>query len=288
MKIYMNGKLVDDKKANISVFDHGLLYGDGVFEGIRAYNALVFRLKEHIDRLYKSADAIELVIPMTKMEMIEAVIKTLKANRLKDGYIRLVITRGVGDLGLDPRNCSKPTIFIIAGKIALYPKEFYQKGLEIVTATTKRNFPQALDPRIKSLNYLNNILAKLDAIKSGTVEAIMLTYDDYVAECTGDNIFIVKDGELLTPPVDIGALEGITRDACISLARRNGIPFNEKMLKMEDVYGADEVFLTGTAAEIISVVKIDKRPIGNGKPGPLALRLMDEFKKLTKTDGVKY
>ncbi len=284
----MNGKLVDDKKANISVFDHGLLYGDGVFEGIRAYNALVFRLKEHIDRLYKSADAIELVIPMTKMEMIEAVIKTLKANRLKDGYIRLVITRGVGDLGLDPRNCSKPTIFIIAGKIALYPKEFYQKGLEIVTATTKRNFPQALDPRIKSLNYLNNILAKLDAIKSGTVEAIMLTYDDYVAECTGDNIFIVKDGELLTPPVDIGALEGITRDACISLARRNGIPFNEKMLKMEDVYGADEVFLTGTAAEIISVVKIDKRPIGNGKPGPLALRLMDEFKKLTKTDGVKY
>ncbi len=288
MKIYLDGKLVDKNKAVISVYDHGLLYGDGVFEGIRTYDGLVFRLKEHIDRLYKSADAIELVIPMTKIGLIEAIIKTLKANKLKDAYIRLVITRGIGDLGLDPRKCKHPTIFIITDKIVLYPKEFYQKGLEIVTAPTKRNLPQALNPKIKSLNYLNNILAKIDAIKSGTEEAIMLTYDDYVAECTGDNIFIIKNCELITPPVDIGALEGITRDAVIGLARKLDIPFYEKMLRMEDVYGADEVFLTGTAAEIIPVVKIDERRIGKGKPGELTLRLREEFKKLTKIDGVRY
>lgn len=288
VKIYLNGRMVDKSKAHISVFDHGLLYGDGVFEGIRTYDGLIFRLKEHIDRLYKSADAIELKIPIPKIKMIEAVIKTLRANRLKGAYIRLVVTRGVGDLGLDPRKCAKPTIFIITDKIALYPKEFYQKGLEIVTATTRRNYPQALDPRIKSLNYLNNILAKVDAIKSGTEEAIMLTYDDYVAECTGDNIFIVKNCELMTPPAAIGALEGITRDAVISLARKIDIPFYEKMLKMEDVYGADEVFLTGTAAEIIPVVKIDKRQIASGRPGEITARLKEEFKKLTKVDGVAY
>ena len=288
MKIYLNGDLVDREKAHISVFDHGLLYGDGVFEGIRTYDGLIFRFKEHIDRLYKSADAIELNIPMTKTEMMEAVIMTLKANKLQDAYIRLVVTRGVGDLGLDPRKCSKPTIFIITHKITLYPKEFYRQGLEIVTATTRRNYAQALDPRIKSLNYLNNILAKIDAIKSGTEEAIMLTYEDYVAECTGDNIFIVKKGELITPPVDVGALEGITRDAVIKLARGMDIPLSEKLIKIEDVYSADEVFLTGTAAEIIPVVKIDKRVIGNGKPGDMMLRLTEEFKKLTKTDGVRY
>ncbi len=288
MRIYLNGKLIDKDKATISVFDHGLLYGDGVFEGIRSYDGLVFRLKEHIDRLYKSADAIELKIPLTKIEMMEAVIKTLKENRLKDAYIRLVVTRGVGDLGLDPRKCSNPTIFIITDKIVLYPKEFYEKGLEIITAPTKRNLPSALNPKIKSLNYLNNILAKIDAIKAGTEEAIMLTYDDYVAECTGDNLFIVKACELITPPVDIGALEGITRDAVIKLARDLDIPFYEKMLKMEDVYAADEVFLTGTAAEIIPVTKIDERTIGDGKPGVITLKLWDEFRKLTKTDGVKY
>ena len=288
MKIYLNGALVEKEKAVVSVFDHGLLYGDGVFEGIRSYDGLVFRLKEHIDRLYKSADAIQLKIPMTKIEAIEAVIKTLKANSLKDAYIRLVITRGVGDLGLDPRKCKKVTIFIITDKIALYPKEFYQKGLEIVTATTKRNLPAALDPRIKSLNYLNNILAKIDAIESGTEEAIMLTHDDYVAECTGDNIFIVSSGELLTPPCDVGALEGITRDAVISLAKKLDIPVFERMLKMDDVYAATEVFLTGTAAEIVPVVKIDERQIGDGKPGKITARLLDEFRKLTKVDGVKY
>ncbi|MCX5678356.1 MAG: branched-chain-amino-acid transaminase [Candidatus Omnitrophica bacterium] len=288
MKIYMNGELVEKEKAVISVFDHGLLYGDGVFEGIRIYDNLIFRLNEHIDRLYRSADAIQLKIPMTKTEMIEAVILTLKANNLSNGYVRLVVTRGPGDLGLDPRKCRKATIFIIADKIALYPNEFYQKGLSIVTAATRRNFPRSLDPRIKSLNYLNNILAKIDAIKAGTEEAIMLTHDDYVAECTGDNIFAVRGGELLTPPVSVGALEGITRDAVIGLAQKIHIPFCEKMLRMDDLYNSEEVFLTGTAAEIIPVIAIDGRRINGGKPGDKTLKLMVEFKKLTKTDGVKY
>jgi branched-chain amino acid aminotransferase len=288
MKIYMNGRLVDDSKARISVFDHGLLYGDGVFEGIRTYDGLIFRLKEHIGRLYKSADAIKLKIPITKTGMIDAVIKTLKANKLKDAYIRLVVTRGIGDLGLDPRKCPLPMVFIITDKIKLYPRKFYRKGLEIVTAATRRNYTRALDPRIKSLNYLNNILAKIDAIKSGVEEAIMLTYDGYVAECTGDNIFIVMKRELITPPVEIGALEGITRDAVIGLAKKMDIPFNEKLLKMEDVYCADEVFLTGTAAEIIPVVKVDEHIIDNGSPGELTVKLTAEFRKLTKTDGVRY
>ncbi|MBN1526779.1 MAG: branched-chain-amino-acid transaminase [Candidatus Omnitrophica bacterium] len=288
MKIYLKGALVEKKKAVLSVFDHGLLYGDGVFEGIRSYDGLVFRLKEHVDRLFKSADAIQLKIPLTKIGIIEAVIKTLKANALKDAYIRLVVTRGVGDLGLDPRKCRKATVFIITDKIALYPKEFYQKGLEIVTATTRRNLPQALDPKIKSLNYLNNILAKIDAIESGTEEAIMLTHDDYVAECTGDNIFIVSKGELLTPPCDVGALEGITRDVVISLAKKLDIPVFERMMKMDDLYAATEVFLTGTAAEIVPVVKIDERQIGDGKPGKTTDRLLQEFRKLTKVDGVRY
>ena len=288
MLVYLNGKLVDKEKATISVFDHGLLYGDGVFEGIRCYDRLIFKLNEHIDRLYRSADAIELKMPMTKANMIKAVIETLKANALQDAYIRLVVTRGQGDLGLDPRKCKTPTVFIITDKISLYPKKFYQKGLEIITAKTKRNLAAALDPRIKSLNYLNNILAKIDAIKSGVEEAIMLTYNDYVAECTGDNIFIVRDGRLMTPPTDVGALEGITRNAVIGLAKKIGMPFREKMLKLEEVYSADEVFLTGTAAEIIPVTKIDKRRIGDGKPGETTPRLMEEFKILTKLDGVKY
>jgi branched-chain amino acid aminotransferase len=288
VKIYINGKFVDKDKALVSVFDHGLLYGDGVFEGIRAYDCLVFRLKEHIDRLYRSASAIGLKIPVTKTEASEAVIKALKANNIRDGYIRFVVTRGVGDLGLDPRNCPKPTVFIIADKIKLYPVEFYKIGLKIITAKVRRNFPQALDGRIKSLNYLNNILAKLDAIKAGVVEAIMLTHDDYVAECTGDNIFIIKNGKLLTPPSDVGALEGITRDAVIKISKRVGLPFAEKMLKMKDVYAASEVFLTGTAAEIIPVVNIDGKKIGGGRPGEATKKMEKEFKKLTKTDGVRY
>ena len=280
--------MVDKEKALVSVFDHGLLYGDGVFEGIRCYGRLVFRLKEHIDRLFNSARAIELAIPMTKTALIEAIIKTLKANTLDDAYIRLVVTRGRGDLGLDPRKCKDPTVFIITDKIALYPAEFYQKGLEIVTAQTRRNLPQALNPKIKSLNYLNNILAKIEAVKYGVEEAIMLTHDDYVAECTGDNIFAVNDHELFTPPIDVGALEGITRDACISLAKKIGIPTCEKMLRMDDLYSSNEVFLTGTAAEIVPVTRINKRVIGGGSPGEITLKLMKEFKKLTKVDGVKY
>ncbi|MDD5428497.1 MAG: branched-chain-amino-acid transaminase [Candidatus Omnitrophica bacterium] len=288
MKIYFNGKLIDREKAYVSVFDHGLLYGDGVFEGIRAYDGLVFRLNEHIDRLYRSADAIELKIPLTKKEMQDAIVDTLKANKLRDGYIRPIVTRGVGDLGLDPRKCPKPTVCIIAHNITLYPKEMYSNGLAIITAKTRRNYTQALDPRIKSLNYLNNVLAKIDAIKAGTEEAIMLTHDGYVAECTGDNIFIVKNGELATPPVDIGALEGITRDAVIGLAKNLKIRFSEKRMKMEDVYGADEVFLTGTAAEIIPVVVVDKKKIDGGKPGPVTAKLTAAFRELTRSDGVKY
>jgi len=288
MLIYLNGKMVDKDKAVISVFDHGLLYGDGVFEGIRSYDSLVFKLKEHIDRLYRSAEAIELNISMAKADMIKAVVETLKINGLKDAYIRLVVTRGPGDLGLDPRKCKVPTVFIITDKISLYPKEFYRDGLAIITAKTRRNLTTALSPKIKSLNYLNNILAKIDAIKAGTEEAIMLTYNDYVAECTGDNIFIVSGGKLVTPPADVGALEGITRDAVIELAGKMGIGFAEQMIKIEDVYAATEVFLTGTAAEIIPVTTIDKRPIKDGKPGEITRRLMEEFKKITKVSGVKY
>jgi len=288
MKIYLDGKLVEKEKALVSVFDHGLLYGDGVFEGIRVYNNLVFRMKEHIDRLYRSADAIELKIPMTKAEAIDITIKTLQENKLTDAYIRFVVTRGVGDLGLDPRKCPKATVFIIADKISLYPEEFYRNGLKIITAKTRRNYPKALDGRIKSLNYLNNILAKIEAIKAGTQEAIMLTHDEYVAECTGDNIFIIKNGALATPPADVGALEGITRDAVISIAKKINMPCREKMLKMDDIYTADEVFLTGTAAEIIPVVMIDDRKVGKGSPGEITFKLKKEFEELTKTDGVKY
>lgn len=288
MKIYLNGKLVDRSRAVISVFDHGLLYGDGVFEGIRSYGRLVFKLKEHIDRLFDSASAIELKIPVNKNQLIDAVIKTLKANKLSDAYIRLVITRGSGDLGLDPRKCKAPTVFIIADKIALYPKKYYNKGLGIITAETRRNLVEAVNPKIKSLNYLNNILAKIEAIKYGVEEALMLTHDEYVTECTGDNIFAVYGGELLTPPAGSNILEGVTRDCVITLANRLEIPFYEKRLTMKDLYDSGEVFLTGTAAEIIPVVNIDKKKIGSGKPGPVTLKLIGEFKKLTKFDGVRY
>jgi branched-chain amino acid aminotransferase len=288
MLVYLNGKLVEKENAVISVFDHGLLYGDGVFEGIRSYEGLVFKLKEHIDRLFRSADAISLKMPMSKDEVSKAVVQTLKANKLNSAYIRLVVTRGPGDLGLDPRKCKTATVFIITDMIKLYPEEFYKNGLKIVTAKTRRNLTSALDPRIKSLNYLNNILAKVDAIAAGTEEAIMLSYDGHVAECTGDNIFIVRGGKLYTPPASVGALEGITRDAVMQLARDLKIPFEEKMMKLEDLYGSDEVFLTGTAAEIIPVTVIDDKQIGNAKPGAVTARLLENFRKLTKTDGVKY
>ena len=289
LKIYINGKYYDKKDAKISVFDHGLLYGDGVFEGIRSYNRLVFKLKEHIDRLYESAKSIMLKIPLGRLEMINAVVSTLKTNKLKDAYIRLVVTRGEGDLGLDPRKCKgNATVIIIADKIALYPEKLCKKGLEIITVPTVRNLPEALNPQIKSLNYLNNILAKIEAVNSGFQEAIMLDSLGYVAECTGDNIFIVKRGELYTPPQCMGTLRGITRDTILDIARKIEIARHEHVITRHEVYISDEAFLTGTAAEVIPVVKVDGRVIGNGKPGKITLKLMEEFRKLTKKEGIRY
>ena len=289
MKIYINGKFYEKNNAKISVFDHGLLYGDGVFEGIRSYNGLVFKFKEHIDRLFESAKSIMLDIPLSKEQLIKATIATLKTNNLKDAYIRLVVTRGEGDLGLDPRRCrGHATIIIITDKIALYPEKFYKEGLNIVTVPTIRNLPEALNPQIKSLNYLNNILAKIEAINAGCDEAIMLDHLGYVAECTGDNIFIVKKEHLYTPPQCMGTLRGITRDSVLEIARTAKIPVHEHVVTRHEVYISDECFLTGTAAEIIPVVKVDGRVIGTGKPGKATLSLMKKFKELTKKEGVKY
>jgi branched-chain amino acid aminotransferase len=289
MKVYINGKFYEKKEAKISVFDHGLLYGDGVFEGIRSYNRLVFKLKEHIDRLFESAHTIMLAIPLSKDQIISAVIKTLKENNLKDSYIRLIVTRGEGDLGLDPRKCKgNATIIIIADKVALYPAELYKKGMDIITVPTVRNLPEALNPQIKSLNYLNNILAKIEAVNSGHEEAIMMDSLGYVAECTGDNIFIVKGKQLFTPPQCMGTLRGITRDAILEIARKDKIPVHEHVLTRHELYNSNECFLTGTAAEIIPVVKVDGRSIGTGSPGELTLQLIKKFHQLTGKDGTKY
>lgn len=281
-KVYINGKLFDKDEAKVSVYDHGLLYGDGVFEGIRVYSAKVFRLREHIDRLYDSARHIALEIPMTREQMSEAVQQTVKANNKNDGYIRLVVTRGAGTLGLDPRKTSDPQIIIIVDDISLYPKENYEEGLEIITAATIRNHHNAVNPRIKSLNYLNNILARIEAIRANCQEALMLNAAGEVAECTGDNIFLVKRGVLITPPLDAGILEGVTRNAVIELAQAAKIPFKEMTLTRHDVYAADECFLTGTAAEVIPVVKCDGRPIGTGKPGPMTRQLRERFHILAR------
>jgi branched-chain amino acid aminotransferase len=289
MKIYINGKFYEKSDAKISVFDHGLLYGDGVFEGIRAYNRMVFKLKEHIERLFESACSIMLDIPLSKEQMIKAVIETLKANNLKDAYIRLIVTRGEGDLGLDPRKCrGKSTVVIITDKIALYPDKYYKEGLSIITGPTVRNLPEALNPQIKSLNYLNNILAKIEAVNCGYDEAIMLDSLGYVAECTGDNIFIVKNNHLYTPPQCMGTLRGITRDTVLEIAKKSKILTHEHVITRHEVYISDECFLTGTAAELIPVVKVDGRVIGSGKPGKLTLSLMKKFRETTKREGVKY
>ena len=289
MKVYINGKFYEKKEAKISVFDHGLLYGDGVFEGIRSYNRLVFKLKEHIDRLFESAHTIMLAIPLSKDQIISAVIKTLKENNLKDSYIRLIVTRGEGDLGLDPRKCKgNATIIIIADKVSLYPAELYKKGMDIITVPTVRNLPEALNPQIKSLNYLNNILAKIEAVNSGYEEAIMMDSLGYVAECTGDNIFIVKHKQLFTPPQCMGTLRGITRDAVLEIARKDKIPVHEHVLTRHELYNSNECFLTGTAAEIIPVVKVDGRAIGTGSPGELTLQLIKKFHQLTRKEGVRY
>ncbi|KJS13199.1 MAG: branched-chain amino acid aminotransferase [Peptococcaceae bacterium BRH_c8a] len=283
--IYMDGKYVSEEEAVVSVFDHGLLYGDGIFEGIRAYHNRVFKLSEHLERLYESARTLTLEIPISVEEMQEVVLETLRRNNLRDAYIRLVVTRGKGDLGLDPRKCKLATIFCIAASIQLYPEELYEQGLEMVTVATRRNIPEACNPRVKSLNYLNNIYAKIEANLAGVSEAIMLNQEGYVAEATGDNIFLVKKGKMITPPIHVGLLEGITRNAVMDLARARGIEVEERVFTRHDVYIADECFLTGTAAELIPCVKVDGRPIGTGQPGPVFQSLLHDFRELTKTDG---
>ena len=280
LQIYITGKFYDKEDAKISVYDHGLLYGDGVFEGMRSYSGKVFRLKEHLDRLYESARAICLEIPMSKSDMEKATYETLQKNNLVDAYIRLIVTRGAGSLGLDPNKTSDPQVIIIADSISLYPAEFYEKGLKIITASTIRNHPAALSPRIKSLNYLNNIMAKIEGLQAGCIEALMLNHKGEVAECTGDNIFIVKRGVLMTPPKDAGILEGITRNAILDLAKELGIIAFEQTMTRHDLFVADECFLTGSAAEVIPVVTIDGRPVGSGSVGPVTRQLLDAFKKL--------
>lgn len=276
-KIYLNGNLVEKEQAVVSVYDHGLLYGDGVFEGIRIYSSKVFRSKDHIDRLYESAGVIRLEIPISPDEMTKALETTVAANGIVDGYVRLVVTRGSGTLGLDIHRTSNPQVIIIADTISLYPEELYENGLKIITASTIRNHPCALSPRVKSLNYLNNILAKIEGTDAGTLEALMLNHKGEVAECTGDNIFIVKKGVLKTPPTDAGILEGVTRMVVMELAREAGIEVVEQTLVRHDVYAADECFLTGTAAEVISVVDLDGRKIGNGTPGEISKKLRTRF-----------
>jgi branched-chain amino acid aminotransferase len=285
MKVYINGKYRDEAEATISVFDHGLLYGDGIFEGIRAYNGRVFKLKEHIDRLFYSAKAILLQIPMTHAEVMAAVVDTCRQNDLRDAYIRLVVTRGAGTLGLNPNRCKDPSVIIIAGKIQLYPAELYQKGMDIVTVATVRNLHSALNPAIKSLNYLNNILAKIEANNAGCEEAVMLNGQGFVAECTGDNLFIVKERRLVTPPLTAGALYGITRRVVLDLAAELGFHASETDLTRYDLFNADECFLTGTGAELVPVVRIDGRVIGNGKPGPITEQLVEQYRTLTKMSG---
>jgi branched-chain amino acid aminotransferase len=285
LQIWLDGELVPEAEAKISVFDHGLLYGDGVFEGIRAYDGVVFRLQQHLDRLYNGARVIMLDIPLTQEEMTQAVVATIRANDLRDAYIRLVVTRGVGDLGLDPRKCPRASVFIIAAGIALYPEEVYQQGLRLITCSVRRNSPDALDGSIKSLNYLNNIMAKIEAIRAGVPEGIMLTLDGYVAECTGDNLFLVNGHDLITPPVHVGNLPGITRGAVMEIAARQGLRVREELFRLASVYTAEEVFVTGTAAEIVPVVEVDGRMTGTGKPGLVTERLLQGFRELTKADG---
>jgi branched-chain amino acid aminotransferase len=287
MKIYLDGKFVDESEAKISVFDHGLLYGDGVFEGIRLYGGNVFRLDAHLERLEYSAKALLLKLPLTRAALAEAVCETCRQNSLTDAYIRLVVTRGAGDLGLSPWLCAKPSLFIIASKISLYPQEHYDNGLSIVTVPTRRINPAALPPTVKSLNYLNNILAKIEARQFGALEAIMLNDQGYIAECTADNVFIVHQGELLTPAAAQGALRGITRGAIFDVAKELGIPVRVAALTRYDAWCADECFLSGTGAEVIPVVKLDGREIGTGKPGPITHRVLESFRRRVLVDGTR-
>ncbi len=285
LKVYIDGQLVPEKEAKISVFDHGLLYGDGVFEGIRFYNGRVFELEEHVDRLFDSAKAIHLTIHATRTEVASAVIETIRANDLHDGYVRLVVTRGVGGLGLSPYRCERESIIVIASKITLYPEKDYTEGLKLVTCSTRRSTHDSLSPAVKSLNYLSNVMAKVEALAAGAEEGVMLNTVGLVAECTGDNIFMVKRGVIITPPVAAGMLNGITRRVVIELARECGHPLVEENLTRYDLYTADEVFLTGTAAEVIPVRTYDERVIGEGKPGPVTTELMAAFRKKVESTG---
>ncbi len=287
MKIFLNGKLVDEKDAVVSVFDHGLLYGDGVFEGTRVYDGNIAFLNEHMDRLLDSAKVLMLDIGMTKEELIKATVETCKANGIKNGYLRHVVTRGVGSLGLNPFQCKKSQIIIIAADIQLYPAELYENGMRIITAGTIRNMAEAVNPRVKSLNYLNNIMAKIEAINAGVMECLMLNAQGFIAEASGDNVFAIKGNKLMTPPTWCGGLEGITRDKVMQLAREMGMEVCETVMTRYELWTADEVFLTGTAAEVIAVVELDKRPIGAGKPGQVTKKLVQAYRKLAGTDGVK-
>lgn len=285
IEIYIDGKFFPKDEAKISVFDHGLLYGDGIFEGTRAYNGRVFQFDSHINRLFDSAKAIALEMPLTKEEMKNAHLETLRRNKLTDGYIRTVVTRGVGDLGLNPKNCVKPSVIIIADQITLYPDELYEKGLRVITVPTRRNMAETVNPMIKSLNYLNNIMAKIEANLAGAPEAIMLNQEGYVAECTGDNIFLIKDKILSTPSATCGALKGVTREVAMKLAAEMGLEVKETILTRYDIYVADECFLTGTAAEVIPVVEVDGRKIADGKPGPYSKRLKSAFHQFAMENG---
>ncbi|MCM8760227.1 MAG: branched-chain-amino-acid transaminase [Candidatus Omnitrophica bacterium] len=284
--IYFNGKLIPEEEAKISIFDHGLLYGDGVFEGIRGYNGRIFKLDEHLYRLYASAKAIMLDIPLEFSELKDAIVQTVRANKLRDSYIRVVVTRGVGDLGLDPRKCKIPTLFIIASKIELYPAEIYETGLDVITVATRRNLTEGVNPAVKSLNYLNNIMAKIEANNAGASEGLMLNNAGYVSECTGENIFIVHRKSLITPPVSAGVLEGITRETVKVIATDIGLEVKEMDITRYDIFTAEECFLTGTAAEIVPVISLDGRAIGTGKPGEITKRIRKEYSLLTMSEGV--
>ena len=285
--IYLNGEYVSKEDAKVSVFDHGFLYGDGIFEGIRIYNGNIFKCKEHLKRLYDSAKSIMLDIPLTFEEMERALVESVRKNGLNNGYIRLVVSRGDGNLGLDPRRCPKPNVIIIVEQLAIYSEEMYRNGLKTVSVSVRRNIPDALNPKIKSLNYLNNILVKIQANLAGVGEAIMVNAQGYVAEGSSDNIFIVKNGVVFTPPCWVGALEGITRGAIIEICEKIGLPIKIEPFTLHDVYVADEVFFTGTAAEVIAVREVDGRIIGEGKAGPITTRLLEEFRKIVDVDGVK-
>jgi branched-chain amino acid aminotransferase len=288
LTIYLDGEYLPEDRARISVFDHGFLYGDGVFEGIRAYNGRVFRLREHVERLFQSAHAIMLEVPVTPEELGEIVLETCRRNQVANGYIRVVVSRGVGDLGIDPGKCKRgATVVVISANLTMYPRSHYEEGMSVITTATRRNSPAALDPGIKSLNYLNNILAKIEVNRAGAGEGIMLNLDGYVAEATGDNIFIVQRGVLYTPPAYIGILEGITRNSVIEIADRLGIPFAERVFTQLTVYNSDECFLTGTGAEVIPVVRVDDRTIGDGRPGPMTRQIMQAFHELVNREGTE-